>query len=77
MQKFLQAPESFAIKPLTAPYQVQAQYRTTAPRLVKMLGELPPRLITTSEHSAIRSAIKEFYAELEWKHEPDERIVKL
>ena len=77
MQKFLQAPESFAIKPLQSPYQVQAQYRTTAPRLVEWLGELPPRVITTSEHASICSAIKEFYTELEWKHEPDDRIVKL
>ena len=77
MQKALREPESFAIRPLTAPFQVQAQYRRTTPRKAKWLGELPPRIITTNRQTSIRAAIKEFYTELEWKHESDERIVKL
>jgi D-aminopeptidase len=58
---------SFRIKPLpAAPYQAVAEYRATAPKDIPVLGDLPPRRITTSFHNSIAGVFREFYCGLEW-----------
>lgn len=59
-------PESFAIKPLLPPYQIQAEYRETSPRLFDIVGKQPPRQITGSWHDTVAGAFTEFYGQLEW-----------
>ena len=66
LQKYHQDKTAFAIKPLSAPYQIEAEYRETAPRLVPITGKLPARRITTSWHDTTAAAFCEFYGELEW-----------
>ena len=67
MKKYREDSASFGIKPLpAAPYQAVAEYRATAPAAVPVLGDLPPRRITTSFHNSIAGVFREFYCELEW-----------
>lgn len=66
LQKYFSDPESFAIKPLKGPYVAEAEYRATAPKYIPLLGDLPPRRITTSAHDTVAGAFQEFYGKLEW-----------
>ena len=77
-EKFLQAPESFAIKPLPGnAYTVTAEYRPTAKRLIPLVGELPLRKIKTSENATIAGAIKEFYTKREWAKVDNQYIIEI
>ncbi|MBE6385064.1 MAG: hypothetical protein E7048_05290 [Lentisphaerae bacterium] len=66
MQKFLSEPDSFGIKPLPGPYIAEAEYRATAKKYIPILGDLPPRRITTGTHDTVAGAFTEFYGKLEW-----------
>jgi D-amino peptidase len=66
MQTYLSDPKAFPIKPLEGPYVAEAEYRATAPKYIPLLGDLPPRRITTSAHATVAGAFKEFYGQLEW-----------
>lgn len=66
MAQYLSKPESFRIKPLEGPYVAEAEYRATAPKDIPVLGDLPPRRITTGVHETVAGAFEEFYSTLEW-----------
>ncbi len=66
LQKYLAAPETFAIKPIEGPYVAQAEYRATSKKLIPEVGALPARRITTSSHATVAGAFREFYETLEW-----------
>lgn len=66
LQRYLAAPESFAIKPLKGPYKAEAEYRATAKKLIPLVGDLPARHIATKTHDTIAGAFSEFYGVLEW-----------
>ena len=69
LQKYLSDPGSFAMKPLPGPYRAEAEYRATSPKLIPLVGDLPPRRITPGLHDTVDGAFREFYY-YEWR-KPD------
>ena len=66
LELYQQQKDAFAIKPLSAPYRIEAEYRETAPKLIPFVGKLPARRITGSWHDSVAEAFREFYGKLEW-----------
>ena len=66
LRKFLADPGSFAMRPLPGPYRAEGEYRATSPRLIPVVGDLPPRRITTKLHDTVEGAFREFYT-YEWR----------
>ena len=66
LQKYLSTPDFFTIKPIEGPYVAEAEYRATSKKYIPVLGDLPPRRITTGKHETIAAAFNEFYGKLEW-----------
>lgn len=66
LQKYLNEPAAFAIKPLAGPYRAEAEYRATAAEHIPALGNLPARRIVTGLHDTVAGVFREFYGKLEW-----------